>query len=262
VSAATGNSDLPLRLVSALILGTFVLAVTWAGGAYFRVLMGSAALLIFREWSTITDGGKNSSGTLAGWLFVALATAAMIAGYSNHALIICAVAAVSLGILGIVTNGGLWVAGGVVYALVPSIAHVQIREYPQGLIMILLIFVIVWGTDIGAYFAGRTFGGPKLAPAISPKKTWSGFFGGLIASIIGTMILLNYTSTLVLSSPLIIAAVLSVFSQLGDLFESWIKRRFDVKDSGQLIPGHGGIMDRVDGLIVAAVAFYVLILMG
>ena len=262
MSSSAGKSDLPLRLVSALILGTMVLVITWLGGPYFRVLMGVAALLIFKEWTTITANGRNPSGILVGWLFVALGVVALIAGYSDHALIICAVAAISLGILGVVSNAGLWTAGGVVYALVPSVALSQIREFPHGLLMIILIFVIVWGTDIGAYFAGRALGGPKLAPAISPKKTWSGFFGGLVAAVTGTMILLNYAPSLSLSFPLLIAGILSIFSQLGDLFESWIKRRFNVKDSGQLIPGHGGIMDRVDGLVVAAVAFYLLMLAG
>ena len=250
------NSDLPLRLVSALILGTVVLAITWAGGTYFRILMGVAALLIYREWSTITASSQTPTSINLGSLFVLLGVLAMVFGYDRESMVICGVAAIGLGVLGVVINGKIWVAGGVIYALAPAIALAQIRMEPQGLLLIVLIFVIVWGTDIGAYFAGRSIGGPKLAPAISPKKTWSGFFGGLIAAIAGSLVLLGYSESVSIYMPILVVGILSVASQIGDLFESWIKRRFDVKDSGQLIPGHGGIMDRVDGLIIVAVAFY------
>ncbi len=262
MTAAAGKSDLPLRLVSALVLGTVVLAITWFGGLGFRILLSIAALLIYREWSTITASSQTSITINLGWLFVLLGAFAIAFGYDREAVVICTVAAIGLGVLGIVINGKIWAAGGVVYSLVPVIAMVQIRLEPQGLLLIVLIFIIVWGTDIGAYFAGRAIGGPKLAPTISPKKTWSGFFGGLATSIIGTMFLLNFAPSLTVPFPLLIAVILSVFSQLGDLFESWIKRRFEVKDSGQLIPGHGGIMDRVDGLVVAAVVFYGLMISG
>ena len=262
MSATAGKSDLPLRLASALVLGTVVLAITWYGGVYFRLLMGIAALLIYREWSTITAPGQTPITVNLGRLFVLLGALAIAFGYDREAVVICAVAAIGLGVLGIVVNGKIWAAGGVVYALAPTIALAQIRIESQGLSLIILIFVIVWGTDIGAYFAGRAIGGPKLAPAISPKKTWSGFFGGLIAAIVGSLILIEYSESLSLFMPVLVVGFLSVASQIGDLFESWIKRRFDVKDSGQLIPGHGGIMDRVDGLIVAAVAFYGLMIAG
>ncbi len=250
------NSDLPLRLASALVLGTVVLAITWYGDVYFRILMGIAAFLIYREWSTITASSQTSTTINLGSLFVLLGALAVVFGYDREAIVICAVAAVGLCILGIVINGKIWAAGGVVYALAPTIALAQIRDESQGLLLIVLIFVIVWGTDIGAYFAGRALGGPKLAPAISPKKTWSGFFGGLIAAIAGSLILLKYSESFSIYMPILVVGILSVASQVGDLFESWLKRRFDVKDSGQLIPGHGGIMDRVDGLIIVAVAFY------
>lgn len=250
------NSDLPLRLASALVLGALVLAITWFGDVYFRILMGVAALLIYREWSTITVSSQTRTTIILGWLFVLLGALAIVFGYDREAIVICSVAALGLGVLGIVINGKIWAAGGVIYALAPTIALAQIRMEPQGLLLIVLIFVIVWGTDIGAYFAGRAIGGPKLAPSISPKKTWSGFFGGLIAAIIGSLILLRFSESFSIYMPILIVGTLSVASQIGDLFESWIKRRFDVKDSGQLIPGHGGIMDRVDGLIIVAVAFY------
>ncbi len=262
MSLAKANSDLPLRLVSALVLGTLVLAITWAGGTYFRVLMGVAALLIFREWSTITQVNQGSTFKVPSWLFVLLGGSAIVFGRFDEALLICAVGAFALGVLGIVAKGKVWAAGGIIYALLPAIALSQVRDAPHGLMVIVWIFIIVWGSDIGAYFAGRAIGGPKLAPMISPKKTWAGFFGGLVAAILGTVIWLQFFAYIRPDFAILIAGVLSIFSQLGDLFESWVKRHFNVKDSGQLIPGHGGIMDRVDGLIVAAVAFYLLMLAG
>ncbi len=264
------NSDLPLRLASALVLGTIVLGVTWYGGLLFRLLMVLAALLIHHEWSKITTSketpAKPQPVTILSWIFVGLGAVAIILADPVRGLVICAVAVLVLGVWEFAKNRRFWMAGGVIYALAPAIALAQIREAPNGLIMILLIFVIVWGTDIGAYFAGRTLGGPKLAPAISPKKTWSGFLGGLTAAILGTLILLSFFQDidlpLTMVSAGIMAGFLSVISQLGDLFESWIKRLFKVKDSGQLIPGHGGIMDRVDGLVVVAVGFYGLLVSG
>jgi phosphatidate cytidylyltransferase len=260
------NSDLPLRLASALVLGTVVLAITWYGGVYFRVLIGIAALLIYREWSTITASGQSPMTVNIGWLFVLLGAVAIVFGYDREAMVICAIAAIGLGVLGVVINGKVWASAGTVYSLAPTIALALIRDGQSGLIMIFLLFAIVWATDIGAYFAGRSIGGPKLAPAISPKKTWSGFLGGLFSAVIVAIILLNYFGTSGIFASVLavgtVACILSVLSQLGDLFESWIKRRFDVKDSGQLIPGHGGIMDRVDGLVVAAVAFYGLLMVS
>ncbi len=228
--------------------------------------MGIAALLIYREWSKITAPSQSLTTINIGWLFVLLGAVAIVFGYDRESMAICAVAAISLGALGAVVNGKVWASAGAVYSLAPAIALALIRDGQSGLILIFLLFAIVWATDIGAYFAGRSIGGPKLAPAISPKKTWSGFFGGLISAIIVALLLLNYFGFLGVSMSILVAGtvagILSVLSQLGDLFESWIKRRFDVKDSGQLIPGHGGIMDRVDGLVVAAVAFYGLLMIS
>jgi len=142
----------------------------------------------------------------------------------------------------------------------PMLALVALRSDPAyGLAAIIFLLIVVWTTDIGAYFAGRAMGGPKLAPRISPKKTWSGAIGGLVAAVVASALFVWFLlpadllpDTLL---PLILlAAVLSAVSQCGDLLESALKRRFDVKDSSRLIPGHGGLMDRVDALIVAAVA--------
>jgi phosphatidate cytidylyltransferase len=154
-------------------------------------------------------------------------------------------------------GGWLWLA--VAYAAIPAAALAFLRDGDAaGLWAILFLFAVVWATDILAYFVGRAVGGPKLAPSISPGKTWSGAIGGAAA---GTLAGIGVAAAAASpASPWLIglaALLLSVLSQMGDLFESGLKRRFGVKDSGWLIPGHGGVMDRVDGLVAAAIALYV-----
>ena len=149
-----------------------------------------------------------------------------------------------------------WQLAGFFYALVPSIALLWIRErfafegVMMGLELLLWVFITTWSVDIGAYLAGRTFGGPKLAPAISPNKTWSGLIGGMVAATVfgglWTWLLLLPPVLLWLAPPFALAA------QAGDLFESWMKRRSGIKDSGDWLPGHGGALDRLDGLVVVA----------
>lgn len=138
------------------------------------------------------------------------------------------------------------------YALAASLAPLLLRDYPNGLIILIWLCLVVWGTDVGAYFAGRTIGGAKLAPRFSPNKTWSGAIGGVILGGFASLLMLYYASI-----PLTLWVILgtictSIISQIGDLYESSVKRRFNVKDSSHLIPGHGGVMDRLDGFIFAA----------
>jgi phosphatidate cytidylyltransferase len=127
-----------------------------------------------------------------------------------------------------------------------------LRLTPDGLPAVLLVLAVVWATDTAAFFAGRLIGGAKLSPDISPNKTWSGAIAGLVAGLLAGLIVAALASVPVSIPLVIIVALLSVASQAGDLFESWVKRLFGVKDSGDLIPGHGGLLDRVDGLAVAS----------
>ena len=149
---------------------------------------------------------------------------------------------------------GKWALLGLLYIGLPILSLIYIRQdATHGFYAIVYIFLIVWGTDTAAYFAGNHFGGKKLAPTISPNKTWSGSFGGLFAAlIIGTIFALSLSINPVISA--FIGVILSAISQIGDLAESAIKRHFGVKDSGALIPGHGGLLDRLDGVIFASVA--------
>ena len=145
-----------------------------------------------------------------------------------------------------------WLLGGFVYALLPAIALLWLRDRaPQGLELVLWVFIVTWTTDIGAYFAGRAIGGPKLAPNISPNKTWAGLIGGMVSAALAGWAWTQYVmlpTTLIWLAPAFAAA-----AQGGDLFESWLKRRAGAKDSGSLLPGHGGLLDRLDGLVVVAV---------
>ena len=156
-----------------------------------------------------------------------------------------------------------WEASGLAYASLSGFSLAYLRDdNHSGLIAILFLFAVVWATDTGALFAGRAIGGPKLAPTVSPNKTWSGFFGGLVAALAVSLIAALWYGAAALLPIILAGAVLSVVSQLGDLLESRVKRYLHVKDSGSIIPGHGGLFDRVDGLLAAApvlAAIYVVI---
>jgi phosphatidate cytidylyltransferase len=171
---------------------------------------------------------------------------------------LAAVTAVGIALI-ILQGTSRWLPVGLFYAGATGLALAAIRSDDRlGLFAMLFVFAVVWATDILAYFVGRALGGPKLAPSISPGKTWSGAIGGAISAVVAGVVFIHF----LLPGAEIIAAgvafVLSVCSQLGDLFESFIKRKFGVKDSSRLIPGHGGVMDRVDGLIFACFSAFLL----
>ena len=147
--------------------------------------------------------------------------------------------------------GWSWTIAGFFYAIVPALALLWLRDRaPQGLEMVFWVFIVTWTTDIGAFFAGRAIGGPKLAPSISPNKTWAGLIGGMISAALAGW---AWTQYVMLPEALIwLAPLFAAAAQGGDLFESWLKRRSGAKDSGSLLPGHGGVLDRLDGLVVVA----------
>ncbi|MEF2550193.1 phosphatidate cytidylyltransferase [Aurantimonas sp. A2-1-M11] len=251
-------SDLRSRVISALILGLIVIVLTAIGGWPFRVLCALTGIIVFDEWARMTRAKRIRP----------------IYDFARGALIVAAVALVfSLGLLAIAVivaamlfiaatdrdeRSARWVHWGLFYAGAAALAPGMLRGSDEaGLATLGFIIVVVWSTDIFAYFTGRTFGGPKLLPAVSPKKTWSGAAGGLLAGTILGAVYAHFVSGDVGVFIIVLAAVLSVVGQAGDLFESWIKRRFGVKDSGRLIPGHGGLMDRIDALIVAMAVTWV-----
>ncbi|MDR6758460.1 phosphatidate cytidylyltransferase [Mycoplana sp. BE70] len=254
------STELRLRIISGIVMAVVVLAATWAGGLPFRLLSAAIALLVYYEWSTITRLAEiDFRGNAFGWAATAAACAMTVFGEAEMAFVtVCAAVIVSL--LHVLSfRRSLWLPGGIAYAGLTVLSLTAIRaDDATGLIAMLFVFAVVWSTDILAYFVGRAIGGPKLAPSISPGKTWSGAIGGTVAAIIaGSALYLCFFPATGLWIPFV-ALVLSVFSQVGDLFESFLKRRFGVKDSSKLIPGHGGVMDRVDGLVFACFAAFLL----
>ena len=186
-------------------------------------------------------------------LIVVALIAAALGGYAFAVLVALAACVMFYEWRRIVAGWGFgWQVAGFVYALVPALALLWIRERsPVGLELLLWVFITTWSVDIGAYFAGRTIGGPRLAPAISPNKTWAGLIGGMLAAALFGGLwawLLQLPSILIL-----LAAPFAAAAQGGDLFESWLKRRAGLKDSGDWLPGHGGALDRLDGLVVVAI---------
>jgi phosphatidate cytidylyltransferase len=151
------------------------------------------------------------------------------------------------------TQGKRWLSTGLLYAGLPAIALIWLRNQPDGFALVMWTMGLVWATDILAYFAGRAIGGPKIWPAISPNKTWAGLFGGMVGAALFSFGFAAWRGWPQAGfAMLLLGAFLAVIAQAGDFFESWLKRRAGVKDSGKLFPGHGGVMDRVDGLVPVA----------
>jgi phosphatidate cytidylyltransferase len=251
------GADVAIRTRSAIVLGLTVLALTIFGGWPFALFTAVLTALVFREWLFVT--GCRRSIAVPGDLAVAAGAVVLLFtgsgigwAFGGGAILMAIVVSVDAKL-----NRGagprIWAGIGVIYAVLPAIALQSLRESQTfGVWALVFLLAVVWSTDIAAFFAGRAIGGPRLIPRISPKKTWSGAAGGLCGALIAGGIvgfLANVPAVLPL---LLLAGLTSVVCQAGDLFESWIKRCFLVKDSGQLIPGHGGVMDRVDGLIAAA----------
>jgi phosphatidate cytidylyltransferase len=191
--------------------------------------------------------------TLAGVVMIAVALVAAVVGGTWFAVLAAAAAAMMFYEWSRIVRGWgfAWLAAGFGYALIPALALLWIRERAaHGLDLLLWVFIVTWSTDIGAYFAGRTIGGPKLAPAISPNKTWAGLVGGMVAAgLLGGFWVVGLDLPRIL---LLLAPLFAIGAQIGDLFESGLKRRAGVKDSGAILPGHGGVLDRLDGLVVVA----------
>ena len=252
-------SDLGRRLGSAAVLMLVALAVLYVGGKIFAAFAGLAAGLVLLEWTAMTGPYESRVAPKGAVLLVAVS---VFAAALDPLVSIAMLGLVALMMaFGAVADTRLrWLGLGVLYAGLPGVAAVTLRgDAPSGvasagLVAIAFVFVVVWATDTAAYFTGRRFGGPKLWPAVSPKKTWSGALGGLSAAVLSGIAIAEIFTTGSALALALVAAVLSIASQAGDLAESAMKRRFGVKDSGRIIPGHGGIMDRVDGLVVALVA--------
>lgn len=230
------------------------LLATWWGGYAFAVLVAAAAAVMVWEWHRIVTGSFPLAGKAAGVLCAVAALSAVSAPIPALALIAVAALA-SVVLAGGGGQGRAWAVVGSLYAGLPAVALVWLRgEDDVGRQTLVWLMLLVWATDIGAYAFGRMIGGPLLLPVVSPKKTWAGLLGGVTSA---TLVGLITAMVLALPSPVLVAVgsgFLAVVAQAGDLAESWVKRRWGVKDSSNIIPGHGGVLDRVDGLLTAAVA--------
>lgn len=251
VSDSPPPSDLKTRAMVGVLLIALALTAVWYGGWWFAVLVAAGVLLIFSEWAVMH--GIPRLPRLSGLAALGLACILTKVGYLWVAVAGLVAAAMAFGLLARIARlcEARWMTTGLVYAGLPGIALIWLREQPQGLGLVLWVLVLVWATDIFAYFAGRLIGGPKIAPKISPKKTWAGLIGGVVGAMAiggGVADYAGFPAPLFVS----LSGLLAVVAQAGDFFESWLKRRIGVKDSGTLLPGHGGIMDRVDGLVPVA----------
>jgi phosphatidate cytidylyltransferase len=258
-AAEQGARNLLLRVLAALVLAPAAIAIAYAGGWLWSALVTVAAIGLYVEWLMIVGAARERRVVGSGVVALAISGVCLGAGRIDASL-----AAVLIGLAAVAffsPEQRRWTAVGFCYAAAAEIASVLVRlDQAEGFVALILILLVVWATDIGGYFAGRGIGGPKLWPRVSPKKTWAGAVGGFAGSLVvafGFFVFDHHgadpSQMLKLGPLLLLGSVLSIASQLGDLFESAVKRRFGVKDSSHLIPGHGGLMDRLDGYVAAIV---------
>lgn len=249
------QSDLPVRAAAGIVMILVAVAAVYFGGWLFRLLVALAAALMLAEWGEMHRIARAwvqaGCALLAGFLLLAPAVLLPPAGMSlmiAPALLLALAALLGLG------SRRVTLAGGALYIGIPAFSLLLLNWLSWQAVFWAL--AVTWATDIFAYFAGRSIGGPKLAPLISPNKTWAGLVGGMAgAGAIGALVgALFGLPTIFLAT----GALMGLIAQLGDLYESWVKRRVGVKDSGSILPGHGGVLDRVDGLMPVSVFTFAL----
>ena len=246
--------NLLLRIASALLLAPLALLSAWLGGWAFALFWAIAAVAVLWEWVALVVGPRHPLMLLSGGAAIAVAAMLAFRGRPLTAILLIGLGALAAAIFA-PGERRLWITAGVGYAGAMSLAPLLLRADPDyGFAALMLLFAIVWSTDVVAYFAGRAIGGPKLSPAVSPNKTWSGAIAGVAGAVAAAVTVAGFVGALDRGTIALIAIFLSGSAQFGDLLESWIKRRFGAKDTSRLIPGHGGVMDRLDGFWAAALA--------
>ena len=263
VSSAAGRADnLRLRVVSAVVLGALALAAAYAGGWLFSTLCVIASGGILWEWTRFVAQSADTRILLPG--LAALLAAFLLTGAGRPVGAACAIpigAVLAPALMAVWPHrypgpyAAFWAAAGIFYSGIAFLGPTLLRRDAElGFVAILFLAAIVWMTDSFAYFVGRTLGGPRLWPRVSPNKTWTGAIGGSVGGVVAG-VCVAYASGLGKVAIIgFIALLLSLLTQAGDLLESAVKRHFGAKDAGRLIPGHGGLMDRLDGFLVAALA--------
>ena len=251
-TVTSNHRELMLRVGSALVLVPLAIGTAYLGGWPFALFWSVAALGVFWEWSALVAGDRRRTLFMAGGATLLVSFGLAAVGRFTAAVVVAAAAMIAAAPLAPARHRG-WAAGGLPYAGAISIAPIALRsDAEDGFVAVIFLFAIVWTTDIVAYFMGRLIGGPKLLPRVSPKKTWSGAISGLSAAVLAGLAVAAAAGLSGLFAIALVAAALSCVAQAGDLFESRLKRRFGAKDSSHLIPGHGGLMDRLDGFVFAA----------
>jgi phosphatidate cytidylyltransferase len=245
------SRNLLMRVVVAAVLAPLAIAIAYVGGFFWVALVTLAVIGLYVEWLMIIGLARDTRVVTCGIVAFALAGGCLATGRIEIALIILCIGLLATAV--IAPERRHWVAAGFLYAAAAETASILVRlDVAKGFVTLMFVLMIVWVTDSGGYFAGRGIGGPKLWPRVSPKKTWAGAIGAFAASLIVAACFaaldLGRTGPL-----LLLGGMLSIVSQLGDLFESAVKRRFGVKDSSHVIPGHGGLLDRLDGFVAAIV---------
>lgn len=250
--------NLGIRAASALVLAPLAVLAIWAGSLWFLALLVAAVILLAREWASMSAPGQRDLIAIGVGLAIVAATVTAHAGAMSPALVVLVFGAAAVAVyarrLGV---AGVDAAYGVLYLGWPAILLIWLRDGQSGtgLSWTILVFVVAWSADVMAFLVGSLLGGPKLWPRYSPNKTWSGFGGGLLAGAVAGYLVARFLP-LGLPDPLWglwLGFAGALATMAGDLWESALKRRFGVKDAGGLIPGHGGLLDRVDGLMFAAV---------
>jgi phosphatidate cytidylyltransferase len=252
MAARVPRSGLLPRVVVGAFLAAVAIADIWVGGAAFALMIAAGVALVFWEWSAMHGVGR-------GWQIVGVALLLAVSAVAERVDAEAALMLLGLGLVAGVAQMLLpraagqqrrWLSTGLLYAGLPAVALIWLRQQPDGFALVLWTMGLVWATDTFAYFAGRAIGGPKLWPAVSPNKTWAGLAGGMLAAGLFSALFAAWRGWPQSALPMFaLGAALAVVAQAGDFFESWLKRRAGVKDSGTLLPGHGGLMDRVDGLV-------------
>ena len=260
--ASQASRELRLRAISVLVLAPFVLVAVYLGGAVFQALVAGTAALMAWEWERLCNGGRF---TVSGMLMVTGAVAVILAialGRADVAALLGAAATIAVYAVTAAARrpDPRWVALGMVVIATTAGAIVWLRLSPLvGAAGLLWFIGVVWATDLGGYVVGRTVGGPRLAPVVSPRKTWAGLAGGMAFAAAWGFAASQFWHFATPWKLAFLALVLAVIEQIGDLSVSVVKRRYGAKDSSNLIPGHGGVLDRTDGFLVAAPVLVVLI---
>jgi phosphatidate cytidylyltransferase len=251
-------SNLRRRVISALVLAPPVLAAVYMGGWYFAAAVALFTAVAMFEWLRLVNAAASHSVIVFGILALVITVVAAMTTSALEALRFIAVFTLFFFFAVRRENKtrAVEMTFGIPYIVGCAVALIYLRQIPLiGLALTFYILAVVWGTDIGGYAAGRSIGGPKLAPVISPNKTWAGLIGGMaLAALFGYGVAVA-TGIAKPDYAVLMAILLAGIAQTGDLFKSYFKRRAGVKDSGNLIPGHGGVLDRIDGLIFAAIFF-------